>query len=155
MDGTPLFPVCVKDAAFETPAASTYYVLAQNGLFLVRHTSLFSATVPVDAVPGLQTHAAAFTLHLPRLPRTLVERAMGFFRAVYERWGGEAILIMFYAPPAERQPARFALSAPPQRIRGRFEYGRFRADLRLDYGVCEKPGAHYRKLGTIHSHASA
>lgn len=156
MDGAPLFPVLVKDAAFRPPDGSTYYVLASNGLFLVRRTPLFSASVAVDGgPPGLETHDASLTLHLPRLPRALLERAVGFFRAVYERWQGEAILIVFYAPPAGDQPGRFALGAPPQRIRGRFERGYFRAELRLDYGSCEKPGPEYVKLGTIHSHGNA
>lgn len=164
MAGSPLFPVVVKDAAFRPPDVPTYYVLAENGLFLERHTALFSACVPVETcVPGLHPHDTSLTLHLPRLPRALCERAVGFFRAVYERWQGEAILLMFYAPPAGGpvdgsaglQAGRFAFSAPPQVIRGRFERGHFRATLRLEYGVCEKPGPEYVKLGTFHSHADA
>jgi hypothetical protein len=152
MDGTALLPVTVKDAAFRPPDASTYYVLAANGLFLERETPLFSAAVPVEGgVPGLLPHRARLTLHLPRLPRTLVERALGFFRAVYDRWRGEGILIMFYAPALRR----FAFRAPPQRLCGRFEHGRFRADLQLDYGACARPSPEYWKLGTFHSHGSA
>ena len=150
--GDPVFPVVVKDATFAPLDTPAYYVVAANGLFLERQTPLFSATVPVDGgVPGLMEHEAALVLRVPRVPRALLERSVGFFRAVYERWEGEAILVMFYAPAL----GRFALRAPPQRITGRLEYGRFRADLCLDYGACEKPGPEYLKLGTFHSHGRA
>jgi hypothetical protein len=151
-DTRPLFPILVKDAAFRPPEEATYYLVTADGLFLERQTPLFSASVLVTGgVPGLQAHQAALTLRIPRLPRGLFERAMGFFRAVYERWRGEAILIMFYAPATQR----FALRAPPQVIAGRIEYGRFRADLRLDYRTCERPGPEYVKLGSFHSHGHA
>jgi hypothetical protein len=153
MEGEPFLPVVLKDAGFRAPEASDYYVLARNGLFLERHTDIFSASVPVEGgVPGLAAHEPRLTLRLPRLPRAMLERAMGFFRAVWERWEGEAILLIFYAPAAGDRPSRFAFGAPPQRIRGRFERGRFRADLRLEYGACERPGPEFRKLGTFHSH---
>jgi len=146
----PLFPVVVKDRELSPPpAADAYYVVAANGLFLVRRTPLFTAATAVDGgVPGLLTHVPSLELRVPRLPRTLVERASGFFRAVYERYEGEAILVMFYAPTLRR----FALVAPPQVLTGRFSGGRFRADLRLDYGACEKPGPEYVRYGTVHSH---
>jgi len=147
----PLFPVIVKDAAFAPPDLPSYYLLAADGLFLVRNTALFSSSVRADGVAGLQPHAASLRLQIPPLPRVLIERALGFFRAVYERWRGEGILVMFYAPSLRR----FVFRAPPQRIAGRYEYGRFRADLQLDYTACERPGAEYVKLGTFHSHGGA
>ena len=146
---TPLFPVVVKDRVLSPPPATdAYYVVAANGVFLVRRTPLFTAATAVDGIPGLLTHTPSLELRVPRLPRALVERASGFFRAVYERFEGEAILVMFYAPTLQR----FALVAPPQVLTGRFGGGRFRADLRLDYGTCEKPGPEYVRYGTFHSH---
>jgi hypothetical protein len=144
-------PVFVKDAAFTPPDLPSYYLLTADGLFLVRRTALFSASVPADGVVGLQPHATGLRLQIPPLPRALIERALGFFRAVYARWRGEGILIMFYAPALRR----FVFRAPPQRLTGRYEYGRFRADLQLDYGACERPDAQYVKLGTFHSHGAA
>src|SRR5437870_5525263 len=149
-----LFPVVLKDQAFRPPeGAGTYYVLAANGLFLERQTPLFAATVPVaGGVPGLGAHQAALRLRFPPLPRALLERTLGFFRAVYERWQGEAIVLLFYAPGAERG-RRFALRVPPQTIHGRVTGNRFRAELRVEYVACPRPAPHFVKLGTIHSHA--
>ena len=144
------FPLVLRDAAFAPPeGAGTYYVLAANGLFLERHTPLFSASVPAPSgVPGLADHAPGLALRLPRLPSVLVERAVGFFRAVWERWEAEGILLMFYAP----ERGRFALGAPPQVLTGRIEGGRFRAELRLDYAPCPAPSVEYLCVGTLHSH---
>jgi hypothetical protein len=154
MSTGPFVPVVLKDAAFEPPDAETYYVVAGNGFFLERRTELYTATVAVDGgVPGLEPHDARLDLQLPRkLPRALVACALGFFRAVHDRWDGEGILVMLYAPPDQTHPVRYRLDAPPQKLRGRIENGRFRADLRLDYGACARPGEAWRKLGTFHSH---
>jgi len=104
-------------------------------------------------VPGLAAHEARLDLRLPRpIPRPLLERALGFFRAVFQRWEGEAVLVMLYAPPTETCPVRYRFVAPPQKIHGRVEGGRFRAFMRLDYGACARPAPEFRKLGTIHSH---
>ena len=154
MTARALVPVVLKDDAFAPPDDETYYVVAGNGFFLERRTALYTASVPVQGgVPGLLPHDAALELRLPRrLPRTLVERALGFFRTIHHRWDGEGILIMFYAPPAGDRPVQYRFEAPPQTIRGRVERGRFRADLRLEYGACDRPGEQWLKLGTFHSH---
>ena len=156
MKAAPLVPVVLKDDAFTPPDAEAYYVVAGNGFFLTRRTDLYTATVPVGGgVPGLRPQEARLDLRLPRrLPRPMIESALGFFRAVWDRWEGEAILVVFYAPPTAGRPVRYRLAAPPQKIRGRMEHGRFRAELRLEYGACPRPGDEWRKLGTFHSHGS-
>ncbi len=156
MPASPLVPVVLKDDAFVPPDAPTYYVVAGNGFFLERRTDLYTATVAVDGgVPGLAPHAARLDLRLPqKLPRGLVECAVGFFRAMYDRWDAEGIVVMFMTPADGDRPARYRLEAPPQTIRGWVDRGRFRADLRLEYGACDKPGPAWRKLGTFHSHGA-
>jgi hypothetical protein len=146
------FPLVLRDDAFAPPEGlHTYYVLAANGLFLERHTPLFSVSVPAPSgVPGLHDHAPGLRLRLPRVPAVLVERAVGFFRAVWERWEGEGILLLFYAPSL----GRFALGAPPQVLTGRVEHGCFRAEMHLDYLPCPAPAADYLCVGTMHSHGA-
>lgn len=153
MDGTPLFPVVIKDAAFTPPAGDTWYVVAENGIFMERTTDLYRATVRVDGgVPGLLPHEPRLELLLPKLPRALVEQAVGFFREAHRRWDAEAIVVMYYLPSDGERPLRYQFVAPPQTIRGRWDYGRFRADLHLDYRAATAPGDGWRKLGTFHSH---
>jgi hypothetical protein len=148
----PLLPVVLNDGRSVRPAAGAFYVLAGDGLYFEHETPIFHACVRVDGgVPGLAPHGPSLVLRLPRLPQGLLERAVGFFRAVHDRCGGEAILLMFYA----EKTRRFAFVAPPQVVSGRFERGRFRADLRLAYETAEPPGPGYLRLGTFHSHAWA
>jgi len=152
MAGGALFPIIIKDDAYAPLDAPAYYVLAANGLHLVRRTALFEASVPVEGgVPGLSLHQPFLRLMLPRLPVALLERAVGFFREIWERWEGEGIVLLFYSESL----GRFRLIAPPQRLTGRYERGRFRADLRLDYEACEKPGPEWLRIGSFHSHGHA
>lgn len=147
-----LFPVYVKDEAFVPPAGDVpYYVLAADGLYLTRRTALFTASVPASGVAGLCPHGATLELHVPVIPRRLVEEAVAFFREVWRRHGGEAILFMFYDP--ERQ--RFAFTAPPQRLPRSAGYGRWYGSLRLDYEDTPAPDASFVRLGTFHSHGWA
>ena len=114
LDGHPLVPVFVKDATFEPPAAEAYFLLAADGLYFVRETLFFSACVRTQGgVPGLRAHAPSLDLKLPRMPAALLERAVGFFREVHVRWGGEAILLMFYSRP----PAIGRLGSPSRHHR--------------------------------------
>ncbi len=146
-----LYPVVLKDGSYEPSGAPISYLVSQDGLFIVRETPLFSVSVRADGVPGLLPHAPHLHLKIPPLPAAIAERALGFFRAVYERWQGEAILFLFY----DERGRRYLLDAPPQLIRGRFERGRFRAELQLEYGTCARPGPEFVKLGTVHSHGHA
>jgi len=152
MGARALFPVCVKDDTFAPPSGDApYYVLAGDGLYLTRRTELFTACVPAAGVAGLSAHAATFELHVPMVPRRLVEEAVGFFREVWRRHGGEAILFMFYDP----EHRRFAFTAPPQRLPRGASYAGWYGSLRLDYEDTPAPGASFRRLGTIHSHGWA
>lgn len=149
-----LFPVVLNDDTYTQTDVNGRYVVARNGVFLERKTELFSAGVAVHAVEGLHPYDTWLELRVPPIPTALVERAVGFFRNVYRRWQGEAILFIYYAPGLSG-PDRFVLKPPPQLIRGSMDRGHFRADLHLDYGTCDKPGPEYVKLGTIHSHGHA
>jgi hypothetical protein len=148
-------PLLIKRPGAAPPDAPAYFVVAANGLHLVRATPLYEACVPARTdVPGLEAERVRLTLRFPPLPSGDVARALGFFREVWARFRGEAIVVLFYAPSDAARPARWRLEPPPQRIRGRFENGRFRAELRLDYEACERPSADFLKLGTMHSHGS-
>jgi hypothetical protein len=148
-------PLLVKRPGAAPPVAPAYFVVAANGLHLVRATPLYEACVPARGdVPGLERERVRLALRFPPLPRGDVERALGFFREVWARFRGEAIVVLFYAPPRDGRPGRWRLEPPPQRIRGRSDGGRFRADLRLDYEACDRPAAEFLKLGTMHSHGA-
>jgi hypothetical protein len=144
------FPIVLKTSADASSDAEIYYVVASNGLFQVRKTECYEAVTRVTGtVPGLCPQEEYVEIDFPKLPRALVRKVLTFFRAVYERYGGEAIVILFYQP----QTRTFRAVAPAQQIPGYWTWdGRWRAVLRLSYREPERP-AGYLRFGTIHSHA--
>ncbi len=145
-----MFQVVVKTHPSTRRPGALYYEVASNGLFQVRDTETYRAVTPVaEDVPGLLPETAHVDFKFPRLPTPLLEDVLAFFDAVYRRYGGEAIVLLFYAP--ERQ--EFRAEAPPQTIPGYTDYrGRWLASYRLDYESMERPEG-YLLFGTIHSHA--
>jgi len=154
-----VFPVVSKDEHFVPLDVSARYVIAANGIFLEQRTPFFAAAVRVDRVAGmrvegLEPHAEWLELALPPLDSDYVAQAVSFFRTVYQRWGGEAILLLFRERPEGERPARWALDAPPQLMSGQWHADGFHAAMRLAYGSCDKPGPAYVRAGSIHSHGA-
>jgi len=151
------FPVVVKtpdgDSPEEQQARSSriHYVVAATGVFQVRDLPTHrSVTRVTNAIPGLPDEEERIELRVPRLPQTLLEDTLAFFDEVYRRYGGEAIVLLFYQP----QTREFQLGVPPQRISSYVDYyGRRWSGTHLDYESVSLPEGHVR-FGTIHSHAS-
>ena len=149
------FPVVMKTHDGSSPEeqqarkSRIHYLVASNGVFQVRELPTHRAVTRVSSViPGLPEESEQLELRVPRLPRTLVEDTLAFFDEVYQRYGGEAIVILFYDPSTRE----FQLGVPPQRISYYIDYhGRHRADGHLDYESVALPQGHVR-FGTIHSH---
>ncbi len=142
-----MFPICLKsENSIEPVHESIYFVLAENGLFLVKNLDLFRASVKVEGIPWFQPHQDSLQLKFPRLPRTLVEACMGFFYEVYRRHRSEAIVLLFFSPAT----GSFRVGVPSQQVpfRGRL-HG---SSCRVDYEHLPTPEG-FLRLGTWHSHA--
>ena len=142
----PIIPIYLKSET-EAPADPLYYVVAANGTFLVRKTLLFTATTTVNEVIGLEPEAPAVALHFPKIPRAIMERVLGFFRLVYRRWDGEAVVVLFYSP----ERGEFLADAPPQVLQRFRSRDRWRTEGRVEYGAIARPDG-FLKLGDVHSH---
>ena len=109
------FPVLLKTDPDVRSDEAIYYLVAANGLFQVRRTESYEAVTRVTGtVPGLCEQEEYVELDIPLLPRALVRRVLAFFRAVYERYSGEAIVILFYQP----ETRTYRVVAPPQQCSG-------------------------------------
>lgn len=143
-----MIPVCFKTTDFTEPAASLYYLVTADGNFLVRKTGLFASVTEARVIPGLLEQRESLTLNLPRVPRSIMERMYDFFDAVHTRWGGEAIVFLYYSP----EKRSFRLAVPPQTL---FRYqtisGFWRTEMRVVYGWLPRPEG-FIKLGDAHSH---
>ena len=150
------FPVVVKTRDGNSPEeeearqSRIHYVVAASGVFQVRELSTHRSVTRVsNDIPGLPDESERVELFVPRLPRPLVEDTLAFFNEVFQRYGGEAIVIPFYDPGTRE----FQLGVPPQRISAYVDYyGKRWVSSHLDYEGVALPEGHVR-FGTIHSHA--
>jgi hypothetical protein len=135
-----MLPIYLKDQDFAPPADPIYYLLSRDGLFLVKRTPFFEAVVPATGIPWLESQDPEVRLSAPPLPAALILQAAAFFRAVYDRYESEAVVLLVW-----REASRtYELLVPHQTVGG----------AHCDYEVREFP-AGLRRLGTIHSHAGA
>ena len=132
-----MFPLILKTTGdIAAPPSPVYYVLAQQGLYLVKQSALFSTTTKVEGLPWLAPQVAGYQLRLPKLPAPTLMRAWAFFRAVYHRYQSEAIVFWFLTASGE-----FELTAPVQEV----------SPLTCFYEPGPTPEGWVR-AGTIHSH---
>lgn len=82
---------------------SMRYVIAENGMFLERRTAHFTTSCRVEHCgAGLQPHTNRCELHAPPIPAELARQMVAYFRYGYTLHGGEAALVLLYAPLEER-----------------------------------------------------
>jgi hypothetical protein len=137
-----MIPVHLKTSDLKDVGDETYYLVAANGVFLVKTAALFSA--------GLQEQAPSLALSIPKVPRGLLEPIYGFFQLVYDRFDGEAVVFLYYSP----ERCEFQAEAPPQRLtRIRTSRG-WRTASRVEYRSIPRPDG-FLKLGDAHSHGDS
>lgn len=145
-----MIPLYLKTADLDEPRESTYYLLAGNGVFVVKKAGLFASVTAANGIAGLEEQAPSLTLSVPKLPRHLLERIYGFFQFVYERLDGEAIVFIFYSP----ERGEFQLDAPPQRLTRYRTHRGWRTEGNVKYRSIPRP-AGFLKLGDAHSHGDS
>jgi hypothetical protein len=135
-----MFPVYLKDDAFEPPADSIHYLVTADGLFLVKENPVFRSCLRVRGIRGLQGQKEEVRWKLPPVPGTLLRQVVDLFREVYRRHRCEAIVLLFY----DLATQVYELSVPEQQVAGGH----------LTYAIGPIPAGKIR-VGTIHSHAEA
>ena len=135
-----MFPVYLKDEAFEPPTDPIHYLVTADGLFLVKQNPVFRSCVRVRGIRGLHGQKDEVRWKLPPVPGTLLQRIVGLFREVYRRHKSEAIVLLFYdLATREYEPC-----VPEQQVAGGH----------LTYVIGPTPTGKIR-VGSIHSHAGA
>lgn len=140
----------IKDDGFTPPSDPVYYLLTGSGLFRGHNMPLFSSLTKVeDGIRGLQEQEEQLDLRLPKIPKFLIERAVGFFREVYDRHRSEAVLLIHYSP--EKRHYRFV--APPQTVTVKVYTWYEVVRDEVEYETV--PAARgYQQVGSIHSHGA-
>jgi PRTRC genetic system protein A len=111
--GPLLTPVLLK-AGDEVPwpaGERLFYVLARDGLYRCRDAEFFRSCVVAKTGPSeLAEHQPFFEPRFPRIPRALIEQAVGFFARIAELHGSEAAAFLVW----DRGEARVRLVVPHQ-----------------------------------------
>ncbi len=146
-----LTPILVKDTnEFEWPEnESFFYLLSRDGLFLCRQNEFFLSCVKAKEGPSeLATQAPFYEPLFPRIPREIIERAVGFFSVIAELHGSEAAALLVW-DRGERCVQLFV----PRQTATMSEPG---TSYRYPIGVHYEPPAslpeNWVVFGDIHSH---
>jgi len=115
-------PVYLKTDANEPfPDDKLFYLMTRDGLFICRNHPWFTSCAPANKGPsGLAPQQAQLIVKYPKVPRVLMERAVGFFHAVHQKHdGAEAAVILVF----NRETQAVELVCPPQEVSwGSVEY---------------------------------
>ncbi|QQS22575.1 hypothetical protein IPM19_02995 [bacterium] len=129
--GAPLFA-----PGFQPP--DYHYILASNGPFVHKRTSVLDATVKVKAIGDLAPHRESAEWLLPKLPLKEMIHTAYFFKMVYEARKAEAMVLIYYS----LHDQKYFFGCPEQDVSGG--------------GISYKPPPRkpgYLLVGSIHSHA--
>ena len=124
------------------PEDKTFYLLTASGLFLCRNHQWFRSCSPASEGRGpsdLAEQNAELELSYPIIPRALVEKAVAFFRHVYDKQESESALIVVY----NRLTDEVELVCPDQTV----SYGS------VNYKIPSLP-PHQVLIGDFHSHCN-
>jgi len=141
-------PFFLKDKEFIEPDLPFYYLLASDGLFMVKNFQLYSAAVKIEnGLPWLERNSEKLYLKFPKIPKSIIEKAIGFFYTIYQLYKSEAIFILFY----NQKEKKFKFAIPRQVV----EITRFRGteigSYFLNYSRIPSP-PDYVRVASIHSH---
>jgi hypothetical protein len=147
-------PVHIKSPAGQLPPideVALRYLVARDGLYLERRTTLFHSSVRVEPPIPLPQHEEFCQLRCPKLPRMMLRQMLGFFDAAYRMHGGEAALVLLFHP--ERRCYRWC--CPRQTIQMYKSMGKYRADDQVEFQSPLTLPEGYLHLGDAHSHHGA
>ena len=142
---TPIYVKTGSEAPW--PSDEVFFMLTGDGLFLCRNHEFFTSSVPAPNPPcDLEPHRGFLRLHYPKIPRKLMEQAVGFFHAVYKRYSSEAGLLLVWNP----RQLQLRLLCPRQE-----------ATISRSWSGTYPVGLHYEipdlgedlLIGDLHSHA--
>jgi PRTRC genetic system protein A len=128
----------IIQAGDKLPESGPTYIVGKHGFYLRKETSLYQVTVKVPEIPAYAEVKEELFWQAPPIPYALIERAHAFFRAVFWKFGGEAIVALVL-----EKDRTWQLEAPEQTV----------SSMHLDYDLKSLAGKG-RLAGTIHSHCN-
>jgi proteasome lid subunit RPN8/RPN11 len=131
------------------PTDKVFYLLSRSGLFRCRNEELFTSCVPARDWPRELANQDSFLrVRYPKLPRSLLESAVGFFYRVYDRHNAEAALLMLW----DRTQRRMHLLVPQQKATVSRGWSGRTYPIGVHYDLPDRLPANHVIIGDIHSH---
>ncbi|HBC87081.1 MAG TPA: hypothetical protein DCZ94_09020 [Lentisphaeria bacterium] len=126
-------PIPVFNAGQGEPDAPSY-IVGKDGFYLKKRTPLYECTVKVPELPDYPEVKENVNWTATKLPWALIESTLEFFRAVYMKYQGEAIVLITH------DSGIWDISVPKQIVQS----------AHLKYKSVDK----VTPAGTIHSHCN-
>lgn len=135
-----MFNTYLHTEEFQKPDENIFFMAARNGLFKGLNNPFYEAVVPAKSAKPTDC-VPRFKLKLPKLPFAMLQEIDAFFAAVYEKYKGEAIVLLA-ASPARNE---WRVVCPKQVTKG----------LAVSYTLPDPIGLpdDFKIFGSIHSHA--
>jgi len=164
-----MFPIVQvrKDMKDSDVPKENCYLVGSNGIFKQIVNEFYSVRVKNGTLPDLQEIKEDVELHVTRLPQRILNHVHTFFRAVNDKYKGEAVVVLLYHPVEKK----WIVKIPPQNTRGMsVQYDLEKGDALIwipTNGKEEMTLVHnqreaspegikdYRLFGSIHSHCDA
>ena len=144
-------PVYLKtDVHMPRPDDPEYYLVTRGGTYLCRNHSFFSSDVRTIRAPSsLEDHAEKCWVRYPKLSRSRLEFAVGFFDRVYQLHRSEAVMLLFW----DLKRKRYKLWVPDQKPTVWESFSGNRSPMDVAYQVPVPLPNNHLLVGDIHSHA--
>lgn len=134
-----MFKVHVHDGVSPLPEDDIYYIVAKEGIYLKKKMGVMESIAPVNNISILQSINKAARMNIRKIPATKFAQVVAFFREVYNKYYGEAIVLLFY----NETKKTYKIIPPQQQVSG--------ASCSYNKGITIEG---MQMIGTIHSHAA-
>lgn len=132
-----MFPIHLYEGG-ELPEDEICYLIAKQGIFLKKKVGLVESLTKVDKISILNELKPWAKMSLPKISGPQMGKIISFFKAVVDKFGGEANVLLYYSETENK----YKIGVPKQEVTG---------------GTCDyEQGASipgYDLVGTVHSHA--
>jgi len=107
-----MFKVFLNDGKNVMPKDDVFYIIGKKGVFLRKKLGLVDALVPVKQLSFLEDVQPFVNLMLPKLKKNIVGQVAGFFRAVYNEYRYEAVVMIYL----NEDRKNYTIHVPPQKV---------------------------------------
>lgn len=131
--------IYLNTGSLDIPKNETCYIIAKNGIYLKKKLDLIESLTPVNKISFLEDLDSFAKLDVPKISSKMFISILGFFKKVYEVYGSEASVLIFY----NRENKVYKVYVPEQEV----------SPGSLNYQA-NKVIKNHLLIGTIHSHGS-